>query len=134
MRLVVLDSGVLLALWDPDDQRHHSARSTVDRCLAGGSRLVVPVTALSEVLVGAFRATPYAVRMVEGFVRELVGEARAVDRAVGRAAARLRAEFEGLPLADALVVATGEIDRAQEIVTTNGRLGEVNPRVRVLEG
>jgi len=134
MRAVVVDSGVLLALWDPDDTRHAAAIAVLERHLADGSRLVVPVTALSEVLVGAFRATPYAVRTVEGFVDDLVGEVRAADRAVGRAAARLLAEHPSLPLADALLLATGEVVGAQEILTANRRLEQVDQRVRVLTG
>jgi len=55
-----------------------------------------------------------------------------VDREIGQAAARLRATFEGLPLAEALVVATGQVAGVQQIVTTNGRLAEVDGRVRVL--
>jgi predicted nucleic acid-binding protein len=100
--------------------------------VADGCRLVVPVTVLSEVLAGAFRSTPHAVRTVERFVDELVGQVRPADRQIGQAAARLRAQFEGLLLAEALVVATGQVAGAQEIVTTNGRLAAMDCRVRVL--
>ena len=55
---VLVDSGVLLALWDPDHTHHQAALKALERHLAGGSRLVVPVTALTQVLAGAFRATP----------------------------------------------------------------------------
>jgi predicted nucleic acid-binding protein len=129
---VVVDSGVLLALWDPDDGRHGVATAALERHLAEGCRLVIPVSALSEVLVGAFRATPYAVRTIEGFVDDLVAEVRAIDRAVGRAAAQLRAERPALRLADALLVATGEVVGAQEIITIDPDLAAVDPRVRVL--
>jgi predicted nucleic acid-binding protein len=86
------------------------------------------------VLVGAFRATPYAVRTIESFVDDLVSEVHAADRAVGRAAAQLLADHPTLPLADALLVATGEVIDAQEILTTNRRLEQVDRRVRVLTG
>jgi len=105
MRSVVLDSGVLLALWDPHDTHHHAARTAVGRHLTDGRRLVVPVSILSDTLVGAFRATPYAVRTIERFVDQLVGHVLPVDREVGRVAARLRAHFRWLPLSDALVAA-----------------------------
>jgi predicted nucleic acid-binding protein len=129
---VVVDSGVLLALWDPDDAWHQAALTALERYLASGARLVVPVSALSEVLVGAFRATPYAVRTVESFVDDLVGEVRPTDRAVGRAAARLLAEYPTLALAEALLLATGEVVGAQDILTTNQHLEQVDQRVRVL--
>jgi len=131
---VVIDSGVLLALWDPDDTQHQAAVAALERHLADGSRLVVPVTALSEVLVGAFRATPYAVRTIEGFVDDLVGDVRAADRAVGRATARLLVDHPTLTLAEALLLATCEVVGAQEVLTTNPRLEKVDRRVRVLTG
>ncbi len=130
---VVVDSGVLLALWDPDEARHAVATAALERHLADGCRLVVPVSALSEVLVGAFRATPYAVRTIEGFVDDLVTEVRAIDRAVGRAAAKLRAERPALRLADALLIATGEVVGAQEIMTMDPGLATVDARIRVLD-
>jgi len=129
---VVVDSAVLLALWDTDDTQHQAATAALERHLAAGSRLVVAVTTLTEVLVGAFRATPYAVRTVEGFVDDLVGEVRPTDRAVGRAAAKLLAEHPTLALADALLLATGEVLGAQDILTTNPQLEHLDKRVRVL--
>jgi predicted nucleic acid-binding protein len=116
----------------PDDELHPAARAAVGRHVADGCRLVLPVTVLSEVLAGALRSTPHAVRTVERFVDELVGQVQAVDREIARVAARLRARFEWLPLDAALVVATGEVAGVQEIVTTIGRLAEVDGRVRVL--
>jgi predicted nucleic acid-binding protein len=130
---VVVDSGVLLALWDTGDTRHHAATATLGRHLTDGNRLIVPVTVLTEVLTGAFRATPYAVRTIESFVEDLVSEVRAADRAIGRAAARLQADHT-LSLADALLLATGHVTDAREILTTNQRLEQVDRRVRVLTG
>jgi predicted nucleic acid-binding protein len=129
---VVVDSAVLLALWDTDDPHHAAATAALEQHLAAGSRLIVPVTTLTEVLVGAFRATPYAVRTVEGFVDDLVGEVRPTDRAVGRAAAKLLAEHPTLALADALLLATGEVVGARDILTTTQHLEQVDQRVRVL--
>src|SRR5262249_39598548 len=100
--------------------------------LAGGARLVVPVTALTEVLTGAFRATPYAVRTIETFIDDLVSEVRPTDRAVGRTAAKLLAEHPTLALAAALLLATGEVIGAKDILTTNQPLEQVDQRVRVL--
>jgi predicted nucleic acid-binding protein len=130
---VVVDSGVLLALWDTSDPRHHAATAALQRHL-DGNRLIVPVTTLAQVLVGAYRATPYAVRTIESFIDDLINEVHPADRPIGRAAARLQANQPTLPLADALLLATGEIVRAQEILTTNPRLEQVDPRVRILTG
>jgi predicted nucleic acid-binding protein len=133
MRPVVLDSSVLLGLWDPDDVHHRAASAALIRHLSAGHRIVVPVSVLSEVLVGAFRTTPHAVRTVEGFLDDLVSEVRPVDRAVGRAAAQYCADHPGLRLADALVIATGRLVDAEEILTADKRWEKVDPRVRVVE-
>lgn len=87
MKPIVLDSPVVIGFCDPDDAVHTSARLALAGCLTAGHPLVVPVSVLSEVLVGAFRSTPHAVRTVEGFLDDLVSEVRPLDRAAGRAAA-----------------------------------------------
>jgi predicted nucleic acid-binding protein len=132
MKPVVIDSTVLLAFCDPDDPLHKVAKAVVNECLGAGSPLVVPVSVLSEVLVGAFRATPHAVRTVEGFVDELVSQVREIDRSVGRAAARYRAEHTGLGLSAALVFGTAKIIAADQILTSEPSWRQVDPRVRLV--
>jgi predicted nucleic acid-binding protein len=132
MKPVVLDSTALLGFCDPDDPNHAVARAAVAECLAVGQPLVVPVSVLSEVLVGAFRSTPHAVRTVEGFVDDLVTEVRPIDRPTGRAAARYRADFPALRLAAALVIGTAKVIDAAQILTTDPTWAEVDPRIRVL--
>jgi predicted nucleic acid-binding protein len=117
-RPTVIDSTVLLAFCDPDDPLHREARAAVDMRLTVGSPLVVPVTVLSEVLVGAFRSTPHAVRTVEAFVDELVDEVYPVDRPTGRAAAKYRADHPGLGMSPALVLGTAKVIAAEQILTT----------------
>ena len=132
MRAVVVDSGVLLAFWDPDAPQHQAATTALEHHLTDGARLVIPVTALSEVLVGAFRATPYAIRTIESFIDDLASDVHPADRTIGRAAARLLTDHPTLPLADALLLATGDVIGAQEILTTNQGLEQIDRRVRTL--
>ncbi len=66
------------------------------------------------------------------FVDDLITDVHPADRAVGRAAARLRADHAGLPLAGALTVATAQLTGAAEILTTARRLDGVDDRVRML--
>jgi predicted nucleic acid-binding protein len=132
MRPVVLDSSVLLGLLDPDYPNHAAALAAVTRHLSAGRPIVVPASVLSEVLVGAFRSTPHAVRTVEGFIDDLVSEVRHVDRAVGRAAAQYRADHPWLPLSGALVIATGRLVDAEEILTADKRWEKIDDRVRVV--
>jgi predicted nucleic acid-binding protein len=132
MRPVVLDSSVLLGLLDPDHANHAAALAAITRHLAAGHPIVVPASVLSEVLVGAFRSTPHAVRTVEGFIDDLVSEVRLVDRAVARAGAQYRADYPWLPLSGALVIATGKLVDAEEILTADKRWEKVDHRVRVV--
>lgn len=132
MKPVVLDTTALLAFCDPDDEQHDNTREALGVCLAAGHPLVVPVSVLAEVLVGAFRSTPHAVRTVENLVDELVAEVRAIDRPAGRAAARYRAEFPDLPMGAAMVFGTAKVIDAEQILTTDPSWHEVDPRVRVL--
>ncbi len=134
MTSVVLDTEVLLALWDPYHGQHLQARTVVGRYVVDGTQLIMPVSVFSETLIGAFRATPYALRTIEGFIDELVHFVHPVDRTVGRAAARLRADHDELPLDLALVIATGDAVAAGEIVTTDSRLAGLDQRVRLLGG
>jgi predicted nucleic acid-binding protein len=132
MKPIVLDSPVVIGFCDPDDAVHASARLALAGCLTAGHPLVVPVSVLSEVLVGAFRSTPHAVRTVEGFLDDLVSEVRPLDRAAGRAAARYRADYPELRMAAALVLGTAKSIEAEQILTTEESWTAIDPRVRVL--
>jgi predicted nucleic acid-binding protein len=132
MKPVVMDTSALIGFCDPDDVNHRQAKLAVQECKAAGHPLVVPVTVLSEVLVGAFRSTPHAVRTVEGFVDEMINEVRPVDRLVGRAAARYRADHPGLKLAASLVFGTAKVVDADQILTTDASWREIEARVRIL--
>jgi predicted nucleic acid-binding protein len=132
MRPVVLDTPVVLGFCDPDDPSHNSSRLAISGCLTSGYPLVVPVSVLSEVLVGAFRSTQHAVRTVEGFLDEQVTEVRPLDRAAGRAAARFRAEHPTLGFAAALVLGTAKSIEAEQILTTEIEWAGYDDRVRVV--
>jgi PIN domain nuclease of toxin-antitoxin system len=132
MKPVVLDSSALIAFCDPDDPCHPGASHCVTQALQVGRPLVVPVSVLSEVLVGAYRSTPHAVRTVDKLVDELVSEIQLIDREVARAAARYRAAQAGLPLGVALVLGTARVVGAQQVLTTDSSWPDVGLPVHVL--
>jgi predicted nucleic acid-binding protein len=131
-RPVVVDSLVLLAFCDPDDPLHVVARDAVAECLTGGLPLVVPASVLSEVLLGAYRTSRHAVRVVQGFVDEIASDVRPLDRAAARAAARCRASYDGLPLHAGLVLGTATSVTADRVLTADPSWAAVDPRVHVL--
>jgi predicted nucleic acid-binding protein len=131
-RRVVLDSTVVLAFCDPDNEAHDAVVGAVTGCLRAGDRLVVPTSALCEVLAFAFRTSSHAVVTVDALVDDLVSDLRSVDREVGRAAAQVCAEYPGLPLSAALVVGTARVVGAAEVLTLDESWQTVDRRVQVV--
>ncbi len=55
MGSVVVDASVVLGLLDPADAHHSSATRAVKKVRADGDEIILPASALAEVLVGASR-------------------------------------------------------------------------------
>lgn len=109
MGAVALDASVAIGFLDPGVAHHERAVSALrelDR-----SPLLMPASAYSETLVRPF-AEGIAER-VDAFVDALRVEVVAVDRAIARRAAQLRAERPALRLPDAMVLATAELREAR---------------------
>jgi predicted nucleic acid-binding protein len=130
-RLVVLDGDVLVRLWDPDHPDHHATVAGISDLRTAEYRLVVPITALVDVLVGAERDGPNRVRFTLKQIRDAFGTPQPVDFPTTRVAARLRAEHQ-IPAPGALTIATAHTARATQIVTTCKELAGVDERVRVI--
>lgn len=130
MALIVLDASVVIGALDDRDAHHERAWSAL---MAGiGSYLVLPVTAFSEILVGARRGGPVALKIFEEFRRQMVVRAEPVTEQVARTAADLRLRHPSLRLPDALVLATGEELGADAVLTADRRWRKVSKRVRVV--
>jgi predicted nucleic acid-binding protein len=117
MGLTLIDTSIVIAALNRDDPLHKAAsRALLDE--RRRNTLAVSVISYAEMLVGPLRAGARAVRTVERFAEEL----RILDLPpqVARAAAELRAR-RGLGLADAVVVATGQHNDADVILTGDVR-------------
>lgn len=113
----VLDASVILGLLLPSDAHHEVAVREVRRRRASGHDLVLPASALAEVLVGSHRVGPE--RAADRRQRlEAAFRIRPLDADIADAAARLRAQHRALRLPDALVLATGELEDA-EVLTAD---------------
>jgi predicted nucleic acid-binding protein len=125
--LSVLDSSVIIAFRDATDAYHFAAVAEIRRATSV-NRLVVPVVAYADVLVGAYRARKG--KQAESFF-ERAATVEALTPAIARRGANLRAQH-GLPLPDSLIIATGiELD-ADEILTAEDRWRRIDRRVRAL--
>ena len=132
MGAIVLDSSIVLALFDTKDAHHARAAEIVRRHRRARSRFVVPASVFSEVLVGAHRQGRETVARRRRQMRDTFGSPRTIDEDVAVAAADLRGRYPGLRLPDAFVVAVAVVDRAEEVLTADKRLAKVDERVRVV--
>ncbi len=132
MAVIVIDSSVLLGLLDSQDAQHAVAAAAVRERRAQRADFLVPAVVLAEVLVGAARAGGEQVVAGRAQVVAAFGEVRPVDGDVAEQAARLRAAHRALRMPDALVLATGVVDHAAEILTCDGRWSRYHSRVVVL--
>jgi predicted nucleic acid-binding protein len=128
---VVLDSSVLIAIFDPRDAHHRTTLATLKSGFQAGLAFSVPASVLSEVLVGAARHSEEAAAARRRDIERLF-PTRIIDDAVAVAAAHLRARHRSLRLPDALVIATGIVDNAEKVLTADKRWSGLDERVHVL--
>jgi predicted nucleic acid-binding protein len=121
MGLTVVDAGVIIGLLDRTDSHHDAARTALHESVARGDRLLVPASALAEVLVAPSRRGGDAVEVVLGLVERVPLQIVALDQPIAVAAAALRAQHPALKLPDALIVATASVLAAETLLTTDRR-------------
>jgi predicted nucleic acid-binding protein len=127
--VTILDASVLIGLLDPGDALH--ARATEGFRQHAADDVVVPACAYSETIVDPAKRGEAHVAAVDGFLDSFPIRILPVDREIGRRAAQLRAEHRlGLP--DALVLAAGDVLRADVVLTADVMWAKLSPRVVVV--
>lgn len=121
MGLTHLDAGVIIAFLDADDAHHDAARSALANAVDNTERLALAASALAECLVGPARTGPKAVEIVRTLIERLPASVVDLDADIAAHAAGLRARHRSLKLPDALVLATAEHSRADQLITTDRR-------------
>ena len=132
MGAVVLDTSVVIGFLNTDDVHHKAARVAISEHRDALHHFILPATVLAEALVSAARRSPESVADVRSLIGSLFGPTRVIDDSVAVEAARVRAKHKSVPLPDAVVIATGFVDGATQILTADRRLGRTDRRVRVL--
>jgi predicted nucleic acid-binding protein len=132
MGTVVLDTSVVIALFDPLDVHHEAAARQARKLRDEGANFCAPATVLAEVLIGSARRGPEATRQRKSRFINAFGRPRTIDEHVAVAAAKLRAQHKALRLPDALVIAVGLVDGANVVLTADKRWAQVDERVRVI--
>lgn len=128
--ICVLDASVVLALLVASDAHHAAAQAEVRRRRAARVELVLPASALAEVLVGAHRLGASSAATRRGQLLAAF-RLRVLDADVADEAGRLRAQHPALRLPDALVLATAEVEDG-EALTADRRWAGYSPRAVVL--
>src|SRR5712692_4410224 len=126
MGSVVVDASVILGVLDPGDSHHASATRALKKARATGDDIILPASALAEVLVGASRLGASAVRTTEAFVDTIVDEVHPIDRSVARSAAAYRSSHRSLRLPDAFVLAVGATTNADTVLTADSGWAKVD--------
>ena len=118
MALTVLDASIVIAVLDASDPHHEAATAALDGAIETRDRLVLPVSAYAEVMVGPHRRGHEAVATVDAFLAALPCHVEPLGPVIARGAARLRAEHgRALRLPDALLLATAIELSADRILT-----------------
>ena len=130
---IVLDSSVVIALFDPAD--HHRASASAVRAVRDAEDdMILPASVLSEVMVAAYRHDPGTVPQRLAALDAAFGTPRPVDRDVALRAAELRGRHRALRLPDALVLVAGQVDDVDRVLTADKRWVALDGRVEVVGG
>jgi predicted nucleic acid-binding protein len=130
---VVLDSSLVIAIFDSKDSHHATTLAELRTRRVAGHTFSIPASVLSEVLVGAARRSSKAEEARRTELYRLFGVARVIDDAIAVRAANLRARHRSLRLPDALVIATGIVDDVDAVLTADKRWASVDKRVEVIK-
>jgi predicted nucleic acid-binding protein len=112
--LILLDSTVIVGFLDADDALHHVTVTRLKE-VVGGHPLVASVISYAEVMTGvSLGHHPQA--HVDGFFDALIKDLLPVDRQIAARAATLRGKRRSLPMPDALILATADLQPEIETI------------------
>jgi len=127
---VVLDASIVISIATPDDAKQLDAIAALDSRRA--DELLLPASAYTETLLWPMKAGKEAVGRLDRFLAEMSIEIAPISAAVARRAAELRSRRRAIALGDALVIAAGDVLKADEILTSDRSWRRVNHRVTVI--
>lgn len=107
MGLILLDSTVIVGFLDADDALHE-VTATKFKEIVGTHTLLASVISYAEVMTGVSLGHHPSER-VEGFFETFLKDLLPVDKPVAARAAMLRGKRKSLPMPDALILATADL-------------------------
>jgi len=133
--LILLDSTVIVGFLDADDALHEVTVARLKK-VVGSHHLVASVISYAEVMTGVALGH-HPREHVDGFFDTLVKDLLPVDRPVAARAATLRGARRSLPMPDALIIATADLDaEVDTVLCADGdwpKIKELNCRVELLK-
>ncbi len=129
MARLILDASVLIAYKDPGDAKHADARALLSRHHRDG--LTIPASVYAEVLIHPVRLGARQVREMDDTIDDLGIVVVPITREIGRRAAEIRARHGTLGLADAFVIATGDV-LDEHVATADAGWRKVSRRAVVI--
>jgi predicted nucleic acid-binding protein len=112
--LILLDSTVIVGFLDADDALHEVTVARFKE-IVGSHRLVASVISYAEVMTGVSLGH-HPKERVDGFFDTFLKDLLPVDRTVAARAAKLRGKRRSLPMPDALILATADLQPEIETV------------------
>lgn len=106
--MILLDSTVIVGFLDADDALHDASVARL-RELAGAQPLAASVISYAEVMTGVALGH-HPEEWVTGFFDALIRDLLPVDRAVAARASKIRGKRRSLPMPDALILATADLN------------------------
>ena len=120
----------VIAFLDANDAHHLRAVAALSAILA--NQLVLPASAYAEILVRPYRQGAQAVAIVEQFIAALAIRVEPASREIAKRAAEVRSQPPSLRLPDALVLATGDVLDATEVLTADTSWPRFSARARMI--
>ncbi len=135
MGLILLDSTVIVGFLDADDALHEVTVAKFKE-VVGSDPLVASVISYAEVMTGVGLGH-HPQENVEGFFDAFIKDLLPVDRPVAARAATLRGKRRSLPMPDALILATADLQAdVDTVLCADGdwpKVKGLNCRVELLE-
>ncbi len=112
--MILLDSTVIVGFLDADDALHEVTVAKFKQ-IAGSRPLAASVISYAEVMTGVALGH-HPKERVEGFFDTFVKDLLPVDRPIAARAATLRGTRKSLPMPDALILATADLQPETDTV------------------
>ncbi|HEV2998113.1 MAG TPA: PIN domain-containing protein [Solirubrobacteraceae bacterium] len=135
MGLILLDSTVVVGFLDADDAFHEASVAKLKEVISA-HHLAASVVSYAEVMTGVTLGH-HPKAHVDGFFEAFIASLLPVDRTIAARGAELRGRRRSLPMPDALILATADLNvDVETVICADGdwpKVAGLNCRVELLK-